>query len=99
MSTRTAKVGGRLYHYYICNRPAAEKKAGGCAQRCIRAGGVEDIVWRFVSDLLKDPDVSGVLCSTGPTGTCRSCFTKDPSIAPLTRKPSGLGVISNCSIR
>jgi hypothetical protein len=25
-------------------------------ERCIRAGGVEDIVWRFVSELLKDPD-------------------------------------------
>jgi hypothetical protein len=33
-----------------------EKKAGGCAQRCIRAVSFEDIVWRFVSDLLKDPD-------------------------------------------
>jgi site-specific DNA recombinase len=54
MSTRTAKVGGRLY-YYVCNRPAAEKKTRGCAQRCIRVDGVEDLIWRFVSDLLKDP--------------------------------------------
>ena len=50
------QVGGRLYHYYACNRPSVEKKAGGCAQRCIRAEGVQDIVWRFVSELLKDPN-------------------------------------------
>jgi hypothetical protein len=56
MSTRTAKVGGRLYHYYVCNRPAVEKRAGRCAQRCIRAVNFEDMVWRFVSDLLKHPD-------------------------------------------
>src|SRR5215216_1244564 len=40
MSTRTAKVDGRLYHYYVCNRPAAQRKAGECAQRCIRAAKI-----------------------------------------------------------
>jgi len=44
-------------------------------------------------------EISGVLCSIGPTGRCRSCFTKDSSSAPLTRKPCGPGMISNSSIR
>jgi len=56
MSTRTAKVDGRLYHYYVCNRPAAQRKAGECAQRCIRAAKIEGAVWLFVSELLKDPE-------------------------------------------
>ena len=55
MGTRTAAIRDRLYHYYVCKRSAAEKKAGECAQRCVRATRVEDAVWRFVSELLKDP--------------------------------------------
>ena len=53
-------------------------------------------------EVTPDPEgyeVSGALCSSRPTGRRRSCFTKDPSSAPLTRRPCGLGMISNCSIR
>jgi hypothetical protein len=56
MSTRTAEPKGRLFHYYVCKRSPAARKIGECAQRCVRATRVEDIVWRFVSELLKDPD-------------------------------------------
>ena len=53
-------------------------------------------------EVTPDPEgyeVNGALCSRRPTGRRRSCFTKDSSRAPLTRKPCGLGMISNCSIR
>jgi hypothetical protein len=56
MGTRTAVVRERLYHYYVCKRSPAARKVGECAQRCVRATRVEDAVWRFVSELLKDPD-------------------------------------------
>jgi site-specific DNA recombinase len=56
MGTRTAESSGRLFHYYVCRRSPAARKVGECAQRCIRASRVEDTVWRFVSELLKDPD-------------------------------------------
>ena len=232
MGTRTAESSGRHFYYYVCKRSPAARKVGECAQRCVRATRVEDAVWRFVSELLKDPyriragieelierereagrddpereirhweeriaecsrlrrayqdqqaaglmtleelasklaqveetsgvaeaelkalrsreerarelkadrdalvasfaetvpealdnlsgdersrvyemlqlevtpdpegyKVSGALCSRRPTGRCRSCSTKDSSSAPLTRKPCGLGMISNSSIR
>jgi site-specific DNA recombinase len=56
MGTRTAESSGRIFHYYVCRRSPAAKKIGECAQRCIRATRVEDVVWHFVSELLKDPD-------------------------------------------
>ncbi len=56
MGTRTAESAGRLFHYYVCKRSPAARKIGECAQRCVRATRVEDAVWRFVSELLKDPD-------------------------------------------
>ncbi len=56
MGTRTAEAKGHLFHYYVCKRSPAARKIGECAQRCVRATRVEDIVWRFVSELLKDPD-------------------------------------------
>jgi site-specific DNA recombinase len=56
MGTRTAKVRGHLYNYYVCKRPPAEKQVKGCTQRSIRAGSIEDTVWQFVSSLLKDPE-------------------------------------------
>jgi site-specific DNA recombinase len=56
MSTRTAESNGHLFHYYVCKRSPAARNIGECAQRCVRATRVEDIVWRFVSELLKDPD-------------------------------------------
>src|SRR5215212_4631399 len=56
MGTRTAESRGRLFHYYVCKRSPAARKIGECAQRCVRATRVEDIVWRFVSGLLNDPD-------------------------------------------
>ncbi len=56
MGTRTAESKGHLFHYYVCKRSPAARKIGECAQRCVRATRVEDLVWRFVSKLLKDPD-------------------------------------------
>jgi Recombinase zinc beta ribbon domain len=56
MGTRTTESSGRLFHYYVCRRSPASRKSGECAQRCVRATRVEDAVWRFVSELLKDPD-------------------------------------------
>ncbi|HET6885309.1 MAG TPA: recombinase family protein, partial [Rubrobacteraceae bacterium] len=56
MGTRTAQSSGRLFHYYVCKRSPAARKVGECAQRCVRATRVKDVVWRFVSELLKDPD-------------------------------------------
>jgi site-specific DNA recombinase len=56
MGTRTAESKGRLFHYYVCKRSPAARKIGECAQRCVRATRVEDIVWRFASELLKEPD-------------------------------------------
>jgi hypothetical protein len=56
MGTRTAQTKGRLFHYYVCKRSPAARRVGECAQRCVRATSVEDVVWRFVSELLKDPD-------------------------------------------
>ena len=56
MGTRTAESSGRHFHYYVCKRSPAARKVGECAQRCVRATRVEDAVWRFVSELLKDPD-------------------------------------------
>jgi hypothetical protein len=56
MGTRTAESKGRLFHYYVCKRSPAARKTGECAQRCVRATRVEDAVWRFVSELLKEPD-------------------------------------------
>ncbi len=43
-------------------------------------------------------EVSGALCSRRPKGRRRSCFTKDSSSAPLTWKPSGIGVTSILNI-
>jgi site-specific DNA recombinase len=57
MGTRTAESRGRLFHYYVCRRSPAARKVGECAQRCVRATRVEDAIWRFVSELLKDPDM------------------------------------------
>src|SRR5215212_7058103 len=56
MGTRTAESSGRHFYYYVCRRSPAARKIGECAQRCVRATRVEDAVWRFVSELLKDPD-------------------------------------------
>jgi hypothetical protein len=56
MGTRTTESSGRLFHYYVCRRSPAARKVGECAQRCVRATRVEDAVWCFVSELLKDPD-------------------------------------------
>jgi hypothetical protein len=56
MGTRTTESKGRLFHYYVCKRSPAARKVGECTQRCVRATRVEDIVWRFISELLNDPD-------------------------------------------
>jgi hypothetical protein len=56
MGTRTTESSGRLFHYYVCRRSPASRKTSECAQRCVRATRVEDAMWRFVSELLKEPD-------------------------------------------
>ena len=56
MGTRTTESKGHLFHYYVCKRSPAARKVGECAQRCVRATRVEDIVWRFVYELLNDPN-------------------------------------------
>ena len=52
-------------------------------------------VYRMLhNEVRPDPEgyeVSGALCNRRPRGRRRSCFTKDSSSAPLTRKPSGIG--------
>lgn len=47
---------GGVYHYYICRRRGAEKKARSCTQECIRAEPAEAEIWGFISGLLKDPE-------------------------------------------
>jgi hypothetical protein len=56
MGTRTAESKGHHFQYSVCKRSPAARKVGECAQRCVRATHVEDLVWRFVCELLKDPD-------------------------------------------
>lgn len=57
MGTRTTPGNKNdVYHYYICRRRGAEKKAYGCKQGCIRAEPAEAEIWSFVSGLLKDPE-------------------------------------------
>jgi len=47
---------GPVRIHYVCMRSPAARKVGECAQRCVRATRVEDAVWCFISELLKDPD-------------------------------------------
>ena len=58
MGTQTTKPRGgeTTYHYYACNRRRQLRKMCECAQRSLSAVEVESRVWRFVSELLKDPE-------------------------------------------
>jgi len=58
MSTRTAQPKGasRRYHYYECKRYRSYKEACPSFQQSFRAEKVEERVWSFVSDLLKNPE-------------------------------------------
>ncbi len=57
IGTRSTKdKRGALYHYYVCRRRGAARKAYGCTQGCIRAEPAEAEIWSFVSGLLKDPE-------------------------------------------
>jgi flagellar motility protein MotE (MotC chaperone) len=58
MGTQTTKPrGGEItYHYYACNRRRQLRTMCGCTQRSLSAVEVEETVWRFVSELLKDPE-------------------------------------------
>jgi site-specific DNA recombinase len=58
MTTHTAKSrgNGADYHYYICNQRKDRGRECDCRQRAVRATEVEPVVWRFVSDLLRNPE-------------------------------------------
>jgi site-specific DNA recombinase len=58
MGTQTTKPrGGEItYHYYACNRRRQLRKMCGCTQRSLSATEIEGRVWRFISELLKDPE-------------------------------------------
>jgi site-specific DNA recombinase len=57
MRTLTTKSGdGPDYHYYTCGRRRTLGKMCPCTQKSLRSSEVEPAVWRFVSDLLTDPE-------------------------------------------
>jgi site-specific DNA recombinase len=58
MRTRTAQPKGahRHYHYYECKRFRSYKETCPSFQKSFRAEKVEQTVWSFVSDLLKEPE-------------------------------------------
>ena len=57
IGTRSARdKRGNPYHYYVCRRRGAAKKAHGCVQQSIRAEPVEAEIWGFISGLLKEPE-------------------------------------------
>lgn len=58
MSTHTAKSrgNGADYHYYLCKQRKQRRQACGCTQRAVRATEAEQVVWQFVSDLLRNPE-------------------------------------------
>jgi site-specific DNA recombinase len=56
MATFSAQPkGGYIYHYYTC-RKRKECGPGSCSQGGIRAERAEEPIWRFVSELLSDPE-------------------------------------------
>jgi site-specific DNA recombinase len=57
MSTQSNKPEGKsTYHYYVCRRRRTIGKKSPCSQKSLKATEVETTVWRFVSDLLKEPE-------------------------------------------
>jgi hypothetical protein len=59
MQQYAAAAGDRIYAYYKCSRLARFGKDGCCPNRVKtnhRAEQVEQQVWEFVSDLMKDPE-------------------------------------------
>jgi site-specific DNA recombinase len=58
MGTKTIKPkdGETTYHYYACNLRRQLRKMCECTQRSLSATEVEGRVWRFISELLKDPE-------------------------------------------
>ena len=58
MGTQTTKPRGSetTYHYYACNLRRQLRKMCECTQRSHSAAEVESRVWRFISELLKDPE-------------------------------------------
>ncbi len=57
MGTHTTQPrGGRVYHYYKCKRRSRLGKTGMCRQKALRPEEIEPAVWRFVSELLVDPE-------------------------------------------
>jgi site-specific DNA recombinase len=54
--TTTPRSGDTTYYYYACNRGRQLRTMCECTQRALSASEVEERVWRFVSELLKDPE-------------------------------------------
>jgi site-specific DNA recombinase len=46
-----------LYHYYTCRKRKDLRKMGPCRQRSLQASSVEPMIWEFISDLLKNPEM------------------------------------------
>ena len=58
MVTHSTQPDSRyLYHYYTCRKRRDLRKMGPCRQRSLQASSVEPIIWEFISDLLKDPEI------------------------------------------
>jgi site-specific DNA recombinase len=58
MQTRTAQPkGGYRYHYYECKRTRIYRQPCSSFQKSFRAEKVEAVMWSFVSNLLKNPEL------------------------------------------
>ena len=58
MVTHSTQPNSRhLYHYYTCRKLKDLRKMGPCRQRSLQASSVEPMIWEFISDLLKNPEL------------------------------------------
>jgi site-specific DNA recombinase len=58
MVTHSTRPGSRyLYHYYTCRKRRDLRKISLCRQRSLQASSVEPMIWEFISDLLKNPEL------------------------------------------
>src|SRR5215203_4057950 len=58
MVTHSTQPDSRhLYHYYTCRKLKDLRKMGPCRQRSLQASSVEPMIWEFISDLLKNPEL------------------------------------------
>jgi len=58
MGTHTIKPKGRdqMYFYYHCYQRRMLGSMASCSQKALSAPKAEEVVWRFVSSLLKEPE-------------------------------------------